>query len=98
MISKNQMTSNIFQSTHPTRECDKYPGTVPWHLLHFNPRTLQESATATIVNDIKKVADISIHAPYKRVRLKRGQIPYGGKIISIHAPYKRVRPQYIVKK
>ena len=38
-------TSLLFQSTHPTRECDLSAGEVALALINFNPRTLQESAT-----------------------------------------------------
>ena len=35
----------IFQSTHPTRECDASHQLVACPCQYFNPRTLQESAT-----------------------------------------------------
>ena len=38
----------LFQSTHPTRECDGITPSNRRHQLDFNPRTLQESATRTI--------------------------------------------------
>ena len=60
----------VFQSTHPTRECD--PLVIPCQRgdQYFNPRTLQESATAKDVERLQGEI-ISIHAPYKRVRPKR---------------------------
>ena len=36
----------IFQSTHPTRECDWVTVSLFTPSNYFNPRTLQESATA----------------------------------------------------
>ena len=57
-----------FQSTHPTRECDKSLIRQTLTITYFNPRTLQESAT-TVMIGIPKTRLISIHAPYKRVRL-----------------------------
>ena len=45
---QNGSMSLIFQSTHPTRECDskKAPLAVAFY-FYFNPRTLQESATVS---------------------------------------------------
>ena len=39
-----------FQSTHPTRECDKIEGALRDAKANFNPRTLQESATALVLS------------------------------------------------
>ena len=41
-----------FQSTHPTRECDSNAGRAVQSSQYFNPRTLQESATAEYVTRI----------------------------------------------
>ena len=57
-----------FQSTHPTRECDGLHHQLPDFDHNFNPRTLQESATDRF-NLFEPLLKISIHAPYKRVRL-----------------------------
>ena len=57
----------LFQSTHPTRECDAAVTVPLTRLIYFNPRTLQESATM-LHRLQKQKAQISIHAPYKRVR------------------------------
>ena len=58
----------IFQSTHPTRECDSRVRPQAYLPCYFNPRTLQESATK-VRNPLGALRIISIHAPYKRVRL-----------------------------
>ena len=58
--------------------------------LDFNPRTLQESATCCR-RDVWSYIVISIHAPYKRVRLVANDLGNFTVDISIHAPYKRVR-------
>ena len=58
----------IFQSTHPTRECDCHAVRYKGRLFYFNPRTLQESATRVCVCQPDNACGISIHAPYKRVR------------------------------
>ena len=133
------MHLNWFQSTHPTRECDlkQLVPSVCWQ--HFNPRTLQESATMVSIAIIAawqlfqsthptrecdqkvtyadfsdqvfqsthptrecdeaylpsiQAGKISIHAPYKRVRLSGFYTNANTALISIHAPYKRVRPQH----
>ena len=104
---------HTFQSTHPTRECDHSRCHVADARRHFNPRTLQESATIGLIRITRVInyfnprtlqesatkqavrciplcthfnprtlqesatiavatwlthVDISIHAPYKRVR------------------------------
>ena len=61
------MADEKFQSTHPTRECDKDYFSVVEYIEDFNPRTLQESATS-LIKASKADYGISIHAPYKRVR------------------------------
>ena len=43
------------------------------HLTHFNPRTLQESATRSHLPSLHYQLVISIHAPYKRVRPNQKQ-------------------------
>ena len=40
-----------------------------------------------IVEELDRLADISIHAPYKGCNLREGKVN-GAFIISIHAPYK----------
>ena len=62
------MLADLFQSTHPTRECDA------GHHVTYDD-----------------FSDISIHAPYKRVRLDLREELRERYWISIHAPYKRVR-------
>ena len=57
-----------FQSTHPTRECDLTIAITNGCPFHFNPRTLQESATSSRPLLFDWLNSISIHAPYKRVR------------------------------
>ena len=91
IVDTSNVDNYVFQSTHPTRECDPQLGGTTTTTLYFNPRTLQESATKGGVNsaildmifqsthptrecDSEKLKlhvndDISIHAPYKRVRL-----------------------------
>ena len=79
-----------FLSTHPAKECDDI---FPVFLIgngNFNPRTLQESATI-VVFEIAECLEISIHAPYKRVRPSCREVLIQSSLISIHAPYKRVR-------
>ena len=63
----------IFQSTHPTRECDIKKPSPKKGLTYFNPRTLQESATHDTLESIDGELAISIHAPYKRVRHQAGR-------------------------
>ena len=65
----NTFKKVIFQSTHPTRECDGCSNVkATSFLIYFNPRTLQESATLGFVELFVIKVNISIHAPYKRVR------------------------------
>ncbi len=58
--------------------------------MHFNPRSLQEGATAVLFPTPLPFG-ISIHAPYKRERRKDRGLTQKELAISIHAPYKRER-------
>ena len=65
---KGQNAWEQFLSTHPTKECDTKIIKYELNKWNFNPRTPQKSATAVeAFSDALRM--ISIHAPYKRVRL-----------------------------
>ena len=50
IVDTSNVDNYVFQSTHPTRECDPQLGGTTTTTLYFNPRTLQESATKGGVN------------------------------------------------
>ena len=85
-----QLDPHLFQSTHPTRECDSRRlnlFSVVYISIHapykrVRPRLLKNRSLSII---------ISIHAPYKRVRPTGYRMAGIFNYISIHAPYKRVR-------
>ena len=69
IVDTSNVDNYVFQSTHPTRECDPQLGGTTTTTLYFNPRTLQESATMmSMLDSTSRRNGISIHAPYKRVR------------------------------
>ena len=45
IVDTSNVDNYVFQSTHPTRECDKKGKGTKHYERDFNPRTLQESAT-----------------------------------------------------
>ena len=93
LISTNsKFIALIFQSTHPTRECDPVPIQRSHKRSDFNPRTLQESATLTLICVTTKLIFQSTH-PTRECDsgVLSNSLALVG--ISIHAPYKRVRHQ-----
>ena len=60
----------IFQSTHPTRECDTVRRFIVAFLLQFQSTHPTRECDLSYNDDLKRHV-ISIHAPYKRVRLMR---------------------------
>ena len=80
-----------FQSTHPTRECDSNAGRAVQSSQYFNPRTLQESATSQRINQSLAGTDFNPRTLQESAtNEQRENFMYTD--ISIHAPYKRVRP------
>ena len=85
----------LFQSTHPTRECDCFTDRLTIGFLYFNPRTLQESATA--ITTWLRPCNFDFNPRTLQESATSGHLgkfPSGS--ISIHAPYKRVRHVPIV--
>ena len=85
-----ELRDSIFQSTHPTRECDaSWPKTIKTK-GDFNPRTLQESATDNFVPYGQSFLFQSTH-PTRECDVTNELTRLLTTVISIHAPYKRVR-------